>query len=76
MINKETTITYSPYLSVQQIRLLDVFLVAPFCFYVANQTKISKPIKIGLLVLGVSTLIYNGHNYIKNKELSIRSKVG
>jgi hypothetical protein len=63
-------------LSVQQIRLLDVFLVAPFCFYVANQTKISKPIKIGLLVLGVSTLIYNGHNYLKNKDLSTKKQVG
>jgi hypothetical protein len=76
MINKETTITYSPLLSVQQIRLIDVFVVAPFCFYVANQTKISKPIKLGLLVLGVSTLIYNGHNYLKNKDLSTKEQVG
>jgi hypothetical protein len=76
MINKETTITYSPLLSVQQIRLLDVFVVAPFCFYVANQTKISKPIKLGLLILSVSTLIYNGHNYLKNKDLSIKKQVG
>ena len=76
MINKETTITYSPLLSVQQIRLIDVFLVAPFCFYVANQTKISKPVKYGLLILGVSTLIYNGHNYLKNKDLSTKKQVG
>jgi hypothetical protein len=65
---KETTITYSPFLSVQQIRLLDVFVVAPFCLYVASQKSLSKPIRAGLFVLGISTLLYNGNNYLKNKN--------
>jgi len=67
MTKKETTITYSPILSVQQIRLVDVFVVAPFCFYVASQKSLSNPIRVGLFVLGLSTLVYNGNNYLKNK---------
>ena len=67
MTKKETTTTYSPILSVQQIRLIDVFVVAPFCFYVANQNNLSNPIRVGLFVLGLTTLLYNGNNYLKNK---------
>ena len=68
MTKKETTITYSPILSVQQIRLIDVFVVAPFCFYVASQKSLSMPIRVGLFVLGLTTLVYNGNNYLKNKK--------
>jgi hypothetical protein len=67
MTKKETTITFSPFLSVQQIRLVDVFVVAPFCFYVASQKSLSNPIRVGLFVLGLTTLVYNGNNYLKNK---------
>jgi hypothetical protein len=68
MTKKETTITYSPYLSVQQIRLIDVFVVAPFCFYVASVKNLKTPVRVGLFVLGLTTLLYNGNNYIKNKK--------
>jgi hypothetical protein len=66
-MNQETTITKTPFISVQQVRLLDVFVVAPFCFYVAAQKSLSTPIRIGLVVLGASTLFYNLNNYLKNK---------
>jgi hypothetical protein len=68
MTKKETSITYSPFLSVQQIRLVDVFLVSPFCLYVASQKSLSNPIRVGLLFLGFSTLLYNGNNYLKNRK--------
>lgn len=68
MIRQESTKTYTPLLTIQQVRLIDVFVVAPFCFYVAFQKNISKPVKAGLLLLGFSTLIYNGNNYLINKK--------
>jgi hypothetical protein len=68
MTKKEISTTYTPFLSVQQIRLVDVFLVSPFCFYVASQKSLSNPIKVGLFVLGLSTLLYNGNNYLKNRK--------
>jgi|694.fasta_scaffold01175_21 hypothetical protein len=62
----ESTITYTPILTVQQVRLLDVFLVAPFCFYVATYKTLPTPVRAGLVVLGAATLIFNGNNYLKN----------
>jgi hypothetical protein len=63
---KENTITETPFISVQQVRLIDVFVVAPFCLYVASQKNLSKPIRLGMFVLGISTFFYNGNNYLKN----------
>jgi hypothetical protein len=63
---KESTITETPFISVQQVRLIDVFVIAPFCIYVASQKTLSNPIRLGLVVLGISTFIYNGNNYLKN----------
>jgi len=65
---KETTITETPLLSVQQVRLLDVFVVAPFCFYVASFKTLPNSVRAGLMVLGAATLIYNGNNYLKNAK--------
>jgi flagellar assembly factor FliW len=50
----------------QPVRLLDVFVVAPFLFYTAYKFDLPKPVKMGLYVLSVSTLVYNGYNYLKN----------
>lgn len=63
---KETSITQTPIINVQQVRLLDVFVVAPFCFYAASFKSLPNHVRIGLAVLGAATLIYNGNNYIKN----------
>jgi hypothetical protein len=63
---KESAITETPFISVQQVRLIDVFVVAPFCIYAASQKILSNPIRLGLVVLGISTFIYNGNNYLKN----------
>jgi len=62
----ETSITETPFLSVQQVRLIDVFVVAPFCFYAASYKTLPNWVRTGLVVLGASTLLYNGNNYLKN----------
>lgn len=63
---KETSITQTPIINVQQVRLLDVFVVAPFCFYAASFKSLPNHVRVGLAVLGAATLIYNGNNYLKN----------
>ena len=68
MTKQETTTTYTPFLTIQQVRLIDVFVVAPFCFYVASQKSLSTPIRAGLVALGLSTLLFNANNYLKNKK--------
>lgn len=66
---EETTKTIKPFgLGVQQVRLLDVFVVAPFLFYVGSQKSLSREIRIGLFGLAAATLLYNGFNYLKNNQ--------
>lgn len=66
MKKTETTITETPFLTIQQVRLIDVFVVAPFCFYVASYKTLPNWVRGGLVALGASTLLYNGNNYLKN----------
>lgn len=62
MINKENI------LDVQNVRLLDVFVVAPFLIYTSTLKGNPQWVRLSLFLLGSATLIYNGHNYLKNKE--------
>jgi len=55
-------------MDVQKIRLLDVFVIAPILIYGSTQETLSKPMRYALLTIGVATLFYNGHNYLKAKE--------
>jgi hypothetical protein len=65
---KEVNTIYSPLLSVQQVRLIDVFVIAPFCLYVASYKTLPTAVRAGLVVLGVSTAIYNWNNYVLNRK--------
>lgn len=51
-------------MNVQQVRLLDVFVVAPFLFYVGTRKELPQTLRFGLVALGAATLIYNGKNYL------------
>jgi len=53
--------------NVQKIRLIDIFVLAPFMVYAgAVKSNLPVPVRAGLVVSGVATFIYNGNNYIKN----------
>jgi hypothetical protein len=51
-------------MDVQNVRLLDVFVVAPFLFYVGTRKELSQTLRLGVIALGAATLIYNGINYV------------
>lgn len=54
---------------VQDVRLMDVFLIAPFLIFVGVNYKTLPPaIRATLVSLGAVTLLYNGFNYLKNKK--------
>ncbi len=59
-------IDFDKIISRQNVRLLDLFIVAPFLFY-AGSKETNKNIKNGLYLLATLTLIYNGVNYLKEK---------
>lgn len=50
-------------ISRQNVRLIDVFIIAPFLIYAANKTQ-DKTLKTGLLIIGISTALYNAVNYL------------
>jgi hypothetical protein len=53
----------------QNIRLADVFLLAPFMIYFGLKARgVSKTEKSIMIVAGVGTAIYNLNNYLKQKE--------
>ena len=52
----------------QNIRLADMFLIGPFLIYVGTKKELSQPIKLALIGIGIATIIYNGNNYLKNKQ--------
>ena len=53
----------------QNIRLLDVFFIAPFMWYFATKAKnVSTTEKITLKLLAAATLYYNGKNYLINNS--------
>ena len=55
-------------MDVQTIRLIDVFFIAPVLIYAAGRKELSEPLRLTILGIGIATLIYNGHNYLKAKE--------
>ena len=53
----------------QNIRLLDVFFIAPFLFYVGAKAKgITQMERYIVYAIAVTTLIYNGRNYLINRK--------
>jgi hypothetical protein len=53
----------------QTIRLVDVFLIAPFLVFIGlKKGLLSKTEKYIVILIGVATLYYNGKNYLKNRQ--------
>jgi hypothetical protein len=52
----------------QHVRLVDIFIYGPYLTYLAFQKEYIFSIveKIFILFLGITTISYNGKNYIKN----------
>jgi len=66
MLNEKAENTVIEVQKSQTIRLADVFLIAPYLFYVSSKSKLSSFDKNLLFGLGVATLVYNGFNYLEN----------
>jgi hypothetical protein len=54
--------------NVQNVRLFDVFVIAPLLIYTSTQKSLPFWLRITLLFLGIMTFLYNGDNYLKNKK--------
>ena len=54
----------------QNIRLIDVFVIAPICIYAGTFKTLPTWLRYSLNTIGVATAYYNGKNYINNKKLN------
>jgi len=48
----------------QKIRLIDVFLIGPGMIYISFIHKKDIILSTGFLVTGISTILFNGKNYL------------
>jgi hypothetical protein len=55
------------FMTKQQVRLIDIFILSPFLIWASTQTQNSTA-KYGLLLFAFTTMTYNAYNYIKEKE--------
>lgn len=55
-------------LNVQDIRLIDVFIIAPFLLYVSSKKELSPMVRLTLFTFGSLTMLYNANNYLINKQ--------
>lgn len=58
----------------QTVRLLDVFLYGPFLMYASTTKKLTSTTRIGLVSLGIGTIIYNWVNYVKIQKQESNSR--
>lgn len=60
----------------QWVRLLDVFLLGPMGLYIGyliingRSKEITKSLGVLIILYGISTISYNGMNYIKNSRMA------
>lgn len=54
----------------QYVRLLDVFVIGPAIVYAGSQIS-TNWLKIGLIIIGIGTIVYNGINYIRYEKVSV-----
>lgn len=67
------TSTIEEYEKSQIIRLVDVFFIAPVLMYTAYKAKdLPKSLRMIVLIIGLGTLLYNGKNYLKNRQNASR----
>jgi hypothetical protein len=52
----------------QAVRLLDVFVIGPAMVAGGVRLQRSQPLGGALVVFGILTVIYNGHNYVRERR--------
>ena len=53
----------------QWVRLFDVFALGPFMVYIgAKDSKLTDIERLGIVIAGIGTIIYNGRNYLANRQ--------
>ncbi len=52
----------------QVIRLIDVFYIGVILIWIAFRFDLPVAVKVQLVILGGATIIYNGYNWVKERQ--------
>lgn len=60
----------------QAVRLIDVVVIAPICVYAGVKyfKVMPKWLSLSLITIGVATAVYNGRNFLINKNNENKNK--
>lgn len=67
MIDETTQETVTEISKSQNIRLIDVFVLAPIMVYAGTFKQLPLWLRLSLIGMGISTAVYNGKNFLKNR---------
>jgi len=68
IIDEETQETVTEVSKSQNIRLIDVFVLAPIMVYAGTFKSLPTWVRISLIGMGVATAFYNGKNFLENRK--------
>ena len=52
----------------QRVRLIDVFIIAPYLIFISQKKTINNIDQQFLLITGIAALFYNLNNYLENLD--------
>ncbi len=62
------TVTTSELRKSQNVRLIDVFAIAPLLIYAGTRKELNQLLRWSLIGVGIATAYYNGKNYLANAK--------
>jgi hypothetical protein len=68
IIDEETQETVTEVSKSQNVRLADVFILAPIMIYVGTFKALPMWLRVSMIGMGVATAVYNGKNFIENRS--------
>ena len=74
-INETTQETVTEISKSQNIRLIDVFVLAPIMVYAGTFKTLPTWVRLSLIGMGVATAVYNGKNFLENRANIQASKL-
>jgi hypothetical protein len=75
IIDEETQETVTEVSKSQNIRLIDVFVLAPIMVYAGTFKSLPTWVRISLIGMGVATAFYNGKKFLENRKNLQKNKI-
>lgn len=68
LVDETTQETVEEVSKSQNIRLVDVFILAPIMIYAGTFKALPMWVRVSLIGMGVATAVYNAKNFLENKK--------